>query len=246
MHDVLAVGAHLVCLCSSDGVYAERAVEFARALSAAGLSPLYLAGNPGDRRDEETAAGVTEFIHVGVDVLDVLRRRWKVGAVVMLVALAAGFFLVGWVGATFLGMSETVALSLYILTAFNKRNIRSAEAALKYFLVGGLSAAFLLFGLSWIYGMAGTTDFHKLAAALAAPALDPLLIVALVLAVIGFGFKVAAVPFHLWAPDAYQGAPTPRAAFIASGSKVASFFIFAKLMMLGFAGTPLALSLIHL
>ncbi len=135
---------------------------------------------------------------------------------------------------------EMTSLSLYILTAFNKRNIRSAEAALKYFLVGGLSAAFLLFGLSWIYGMAGTTDFHKLAAALAAPALDPLLIVALVLAVIGFGFKVAAVPFHLWAPDAYQGAPTPSAAFIASGSKVASFFIFAKLMMLGFAGTPLA------
>ena len=128
---------------------------------------------------------------------------------------------------------EMTSLSLYILTAFNKRNIRSAEAALKYFLVGGLSAAFLLFGLSWIYGMAGTTDFHKLAAALAAPALDPLLIVALVLAVIGFGFKVAAVPFHLWAPDAYQGAPTPSAAFIASGSKVASFFIFAKLMMLG-------------
>lgn len=135
---------------------------------------------------------------------------------------------------------EMTSLSLYILTAFNKRNIQSAEAALKYFLVGGLSAAFLLFGLSWIYGVAGTTDFHKLAAALAAPGLDPLLIVALVLAVIGFGFKVAAVPFHLWAPDAYQGAPTPSAAFIASGSKVASFFIFAKLMMLGFAGTPLA------
>jgi methylmalonyl-CoA mutase len=78
VRDVLAVGAHLVCLCSSDGVYAERAVEFARALSAAGLSPLYLAGNPGDRRDEETAAGVTEFIHVGVDVLDVLRRAHEV------------------------------------------------------------------------------------------------------------------------------------------------------------------------
>ena len=67
-------GRHLVCLCSSDAVYAERAVEFARALSAAGLSPLYLAGNPGDRRDEETAAGVTEFVHLGVDVLDVLGR----------------------------------------------------------------------------------------------------------------------------------------------------------------------------
>src|SRR5204863_9768642 len=66
--------------------------------------------------------------------------------------------------------------------------------------------------------------------------LDPLLIVAIVMTVIGFGFKVAAVPFHLWAPDAYEGAPAPSAAFIASGSKVASFFIFAKVMLLGFAG----------
>ena len=74
VRDALVVGAHLVCLCSSDSVYAERAVEFATALSAAGLSPLYLAGNPGDRRDAETAAGVTEFVHMGVDVLDVLER----------------------------------------------------------------------------------------------------------------------------------------------------------------------------
>lgn len=72
--DVLADGAHLVCLCSSDALYAERAEEFARTLSDAGLHPIYLAGNPGDRRDAETAAGVTEFIHLGVDVLDVLRR----------------------------------------------------------------------------------------------------------------------------------------------------------------------------
>jgi NADH-quinone oxidoreductase subunit N len=77
---------------------------------------------------------------------------------------------------------------------------------------------------------------HEIAAALAGKGLDPLLVVAIVMTVIGFGFKVAAVPFHLWAPDAYEGAPTPSAAFIASGSKVASFFIFAKIMMLGFAG----------
>lgn len=74
VREVMEHGAHLVCLCSSDAVYAERAEDFARALSGAGLSPLYLAGNPGDRRDAETAAGVTEFIHLGVDVLDVLGR----------------------------------------------------------------------------------------------------------------------------------------------------------------------------
>jgi len=131
---------------------------------------------------------------------------------------------------------ELISLSLYVLTAFNKRDIKSAEAALKYFLFGGMSAAFMLFGLSLIYGLSGSTNLGQIAAALAGKGLDPLLVVALVMTVIGFGFKVAAVPFHLWAPDAYQGAPTPSAAFIASGSKVASFFIFAKVMMLGFAG----------
>jgi methylmalonyl-CoA mutase len=72
--DALHVGAHLVCLCSSDAVYAERAVEFASALRDAGLSPVYLAGNPGDRREAEQAAGVAEFVHVGVNVLEVLQR----------------------------------------------------------------------------------------------------------------------------------------------------------------------------
>jgi NADH-quinone oxidoreductase subunit N len=131
---------------------------------------------------------------------------------------------------------ELTSLSLYVLTAFNKREVRSAEAALKYFLFGGMSAAFTLFGLSLVYGLAGATNLREIAAALAGRGLDSLLVVAIVMVVIGFGFKVAAVPFHLWAPDAYQGAPTPSAAFIASGSKVASFFIFAKVMRIGFAG----------
>jgi len=131
---------------------------------------------------------------------------------------------------------ELTSLSLYILTAFNKRNIKSAEAALKYFLFGGLAAAFMLFGVSLIYGLAGSTNLHNIAEALAGKGLDPLLMVAIVMTVIGFGFKVAAVPFHLWAPDAYEGAPTQSAAFIASGSKLASFFIFAKIMMIGFSG----------
>ncbi|MSU57335.1 MAG: NADH-quinone oxidoreductase subunit N [Pedosphaera sp.] len=136
---------------------------------------------------------------------------------------------------------ELVSLSLYILTAFNKRNIKSAEAALKYFLFGGMAAAFTLFGLSLLYGLSGSTNLREIAQAVGAKFvspnhLDPLLIVAIVMTVIGFGFKVAAVPFHLWAPDAYEGAPTPSAAFIASGSKVASFFVFAKVMMIGFKG----------
>lgn len=131
---------------------------------------------------------------------------------------------------------ELTSLSLYILTAFNKHNVKSAEAALKYFLFGGMAAAFTLFGLSLVYGISGATNLHAISVSLAGKGLDPLLIVAIVMVVIGFGFKVAAVPFHLWAPDAYEGAPAPSAAFIASGSKVASFFIFARVLMIGFAG----------
>ena len=132
---------------------------------------------------------------------------------------------------------ELTSLSLYILTAFNKRNIKSAEAALKYFLFGGMAAAFMLFGLSLIYGLSGSIQLWEIAGRLGGRAVDPLLVVALVMTVIGFGFKVAAVPFHLWAPDAYEGAPAPSAALIASGSKVASFVVFAKVMTIGFAGT---------
>jgi NADH-quinone oxidoreductase subunit N len=131
---------------------------------------------------------------------------------------------------------ELASLSLYILTAFNKRNVRSSEAALKYFLFGGMSAAFLLFGFSLLYGLTGSTHLREIAAALAGRGLDPLLVVAIVTTVIGFGFKVAAVPLHLWAPDAYEGAPTPSAAFIAAGSKVASFYVLAKVLSVGFAG----------
>lgn len=128
---------------------------------------------------------------------------------------------------------ELLSLSLYILTAFNKQNLQSAEAALKYFLIGGISAAFMLFGLSLLYGLSGEIELRKIAANVSP---DPLTMVALVMVLAGFGFKVAAVPFHLWAPDAYQGAPTASAAFIASGSKLASFFILAKVMMVGFDG----------
>ncbi len=131
---------------------------------------------------------------------------------------------------------ELTSLSLYILTAFAKDQLESAEAALKYFLFGGMSAAFTLFGLSFLYGISGSTNLRQIAASIHGPSLDPLLLLALVMTVVGFGFKVAAAPFHLWAPDTYQGAPTPSAAFIASGSKVAVFFIFAQVMALGFAG----------
>ncbi len=131
---------------------------------------------------------------------------------------------------------ELTSLPLYILTAFNKRSIESAEAALKYFLFGGMSAAFTLFGLSLVYGITGELSLTDIAAKFSGK-LEPVFYVALVMTVIGFAFKVAAAPLHLWAPDAYQGAPTPVASFIASGSKVASFFVLARVLMAGFEGT---------
>jgi NADH-quinone oxidoreductase subunit N len=131
---------------------------------------------------------------------------------------------------------ELLSLSLYVLAAFNKRNPQSAEAALKYFLFGGISAAFLLFGFSFLYGLSNSTNLTRIADSIHGPSLDPLLLVAIVMTLVGLGFKVAAVPFHFWAPDVYQGAPAPSAAFIASGSKVAGFFVFYQVMVIGLTG----------
>jgi len=129
---------------------------------------------------------------------------------------------------------ELFSLSLYVLVAFNKESRHSAEAALKYFLFGGMAAAFTLFGLSLVYGLTGQLGLAGIAKAMTDRQPDLLLYVALVMTVTGFGFKIAVAPFHLWAPDVYQGAPTPAAAFIASGSKVASFFVLANVLLIGF------------
>ncbi len=131
---------------------------------------------------------------------------------------------------------ELLSLSLYLLTAFDKYRPHASEAALKYFLFGGTSAAFLLFGFSILYGLSNSTTLVGISAAIHSQPLTPLLIIALITTVIGFGFKIAAVPFHFWAPDVYEAAPAPSAAFIASGSKVASFFIFFQFVVVGFAG----------
>jgi NADH-quinone oxidoreductase subunit N len=128
---------------------------------------------------------------------------------------------------------ELLSLSLYVLTAFDKRSPQSAEAALKYFLFGGMAAAFFLFGISLLYGLSGSIQLSGVAAGLQAQSLNPMLAVAIVMVVTGLGFKVAAAPFHLWAPDAYQGAPTPSAGLVASSSKIASFFLFAIVMWVG-------------
>jgi NADH-quinone oxidoreductase subunit N len=134
----------------------------------------------------------------------------------------------------FIGL-ELLGLSLYVMAAFDKADVRSAEAGLKYFLFGSTSSAFTLFGISLIYGMSGTTGLMAISQKLAITTVQPLLAVGIVMTLVGFAFKIAAAPFHLWAPDAYQGAPVPSAAFIASGSKVASFVVLGKIVLVGFA-----------
>ena len=165
----------------------------------------------------------------------------------ILVATAGMMFLVGTQDLLVIFISlELLSLSLYVLAAFNKRSAQSWEAALKYFLFGGMSAAFLLFGFSLLYGLSNSTSLAHIAASLHGPSLNPLLVLAIVTTAIGLGFKIAAAPFHFWAPDVYLGAPAPSAAFIASGSKVASFFIFFQIMALGFVGVEGTTALPHI
>jgi len=131
----------------------------------------------------------------------------------------------------FVGL-ELLSLGLYILTAFNKQSGKSAEAAIKYYLFGGMSAAFLLFGFSYLYGLSGSTSLPRVVLGTyiaSAYGGAPLLYIALVMIAAGLGFKIAAVPFHLWAPDTYEGAPAPASAFIASVSKVASFALLISI-----------------
>ena len=135
---------------------------------------------------------------------------------------------------SFIGL-ETMAVSFYILTGFLKPNQRSNEAAVKYFLLGAFSLGILLYGMSLLYGLSGSTSLHAMAAVFAGQARDPLLVLAVILVVAGMGFKIAAVPFHMWAPDVYEGAPTPITAFLSVGSTAASF---AMLLRIFFEGLP--------
>ncbi len=133
---------------------------------------------------------------------------------------------------------ETMAVSFYILAGFIKPNRRSNEAAIKYFVLGAFSLGLLLYGMSLMYGLSGSTRLHEIAPLVASHQGGLALTLAVVLLVAGVGFKIAAVPFHMWAPDVYEGAPTPITGFLSVGSKAASF---AMLLRLFVEGLPSAL-----
>lgn len=132
----------------------------------------------------------------------------------------------------FIGL-ETMAVSFYVLAGYLKPSPRSNEAAVKYFLLGAFSLGILLYGMSILYGVTGSTRLDEIAAALAGQDRSLTLLLAVILLVAGMGFKIAAVPFHMWAPDVYEGAPTPVTAFLSVGSKAASFAMLLRIFVEG-------------
>jgi NADH-quinone oxidoreductase subunit N len=160
-------------------------------------------------------------------------------ATVGMMFLACGFDLI----ALYISL-ELMALTFYVLVAFTKREKRSNEAAMKYFLLGAFSSGVLLYGMSLLFGIAGSTNLGEIgravadiAAGAAAPgepvtaSLRPMLLLGMIALAAGLFFKIAAVPFHMWAPDAYEGAPTSVTAFLSTGSKAASFALYARIFV---------------
>jgi NADH-quinone oxidoreductase subunit N len=135
----------------------------------------------------------------------------------------------------FLGL-ETLSIALYVLAGFDVRRARSREAGMKYFVLGAFSSAFLLYGIALVYGATGSTNLFEIADFLAGNVLkeDGLLLAGFALLLVGLGFKISAVPFHVWTPDVYQGAPTPVTAFMASASKAAAFAALLRVFVTTF------------
>ncbi|MBK8645775.1 MAG: NADH-quinone oxidoreductase subunit N [Gemmatimonadetes bacterium] len=137
----------------------------------------------------------------------------------------------------FLGI-ELMSIAVYVLAGLNRRSARAAEGSLKYFLLGAFSTAFLLYGIALVYGATGSTNLTEIGARIASLNLSqsPMLLVGVALLLVGFGFKLAAAPFHMWAPDVYEGAPTPISGFMAAGVKAAAFAAFLRVWLEAFPG----------
>jgi NADH-quinone oxidoreductase subunit N len=125
---------------------------------------------------------------------------------------------------------ELITVTFYVLVSFQRSRVASLEAGVKYLILGALSSAFMVFGIALVYGTTTKLNFAELAAVSAQFAGNPLLVIGLLMVMVGLGFKIAAVPFQMWAPDVYQGAPTPTTAFLAIGSKAAGFVLLLRVL----------------
>jgi NADH-quinone oxidoreductase subunit N len=170
----------------------------------------------------------------------VQRQRLQVGefyglmlfAVVGMMIMAAARELI----VLFLGL-ELMSMAVYVLTAFSRRDRRSQEAGLKYFLLGAFASGILLYGIALTYGATGTAHIEEVAAALATGAVQSrMAYLGLALMIVGLGFKVSAVPFHMWTPDVYEGAPSPVTAFMSAAVKAAGFVVLIRVLLVAFDG----------
>ena len=207
-----------------------------KAVAMGGTGPVFGGVLMLDTLATATRVGVVTLAALAVALLpSPARLRHPAEFVAILLCATTGFTLMAAANQlliVFLAV-ELASLSLYVLAGFDKTRPESAEAALKYYLFGGMAAAFLLFGFSLLYGLTGSLDLDTIAAQLSMQGPSPLLLVALGMVLVAFGFKAAAAPFHLWAPDVYQGAPAPAAALIASASKLAGLVVFTRLLWPG-------------
>jgi NADH-quinone oxidoreductase subunit N len=128
---------------------------------------------------------------------------------------------------------ETMSIAVYVLTGLRRDQTNATEAAFKYFLLGAFASSFFLYGIAFLYGVTGTTHLERAGAAIAAQSMsgNPMLLLAIGLLVVGFAFKIAAVPFHMWSPDAYEGAPAVVTGFMSTGVKAAAVAAFARLFL---------------
>ncbi|MEZ5305652.1 MAG: NADH-quinone oxidoreductase subunit N [Pyrinomonadaceae bacterium] len=133
----------------------------------------------------------------------------------------------------FLGL-ETLSIATYVMAGMRKSDLRSNESAMKYFILGSFASAFLLYGMAMVYGATGTTNITEIAQNVSVSSFPALMLIGAAMLIVGFGFKVATVPFHVWTPDVYEGAPTPITGFMAAGPKAAAFASFLRIFVLGF------------
>jgi len=175
------------------------------------------------------AGGLTCLIAMGDE-----RLRYKGEFYLIIIVASIGAGLMG--GAADLVMVfvavETLSISLYALAGFVRNDKLSAESGIKYFLLGSFASAFMLYGFSLLYGFTGRTNIYEIGQVLSAGAVtDPPIIVAMLLVIVGFGFKISAVPFHFWSPDVYEGSPTPMTAYVSVASKAASFAMLLRFFL---------------